>query len=66
MNFPRLSPIDNLTEPKVRVRVTLRLALYRQSVLLAVKSLDTHDQRTFLQLILCDNSPYVTSSFMKR
>jgi hypothetical protein len=30
---------------KVRVRVTLRLAVYRQSVLLGVKPLENHDQR---------------------
>jgi hypothetical protein len=29
---------------KVRVRVTLQLAVYRQSVLLGDKPLETHDQ----------------------
>jgi hypothetical protein len=32
---------------KVKVKVTLRLAVYRQSVRLGVKSLKTHDQRFF-------------------
>jgi hypothetical protein len=30
-----------------QVKVTLRLAVYRQSVHLGVKSLETHDQRFF-------------------
>jgi hypothetical protein len=37
----------------VRVRVTLRLAVYRQSFRLGAKSLETHDQRFFLQLNPC-------------
>jgi hypothetical protein len=42
------------TEPssKVKVKVTLRLAIYHQSVHLAAKPLETHDQR-FFQLNLC-------------
>jgi hypothetical protein len=32
---------------KVKVRLTLRLAVYRQSVCLGVKPLETHDQRFF-------------------
>jgi hypothetical protein len=32
---------------KVNVRVTLRLGVYRQSVRLGVKPLETHDQRFF-------------------
>jgi hypothetical protein len=31
-----------------KVRVTLRLAVYRQSVFLGVKPLEAHDQRLFL------------------
>jgi hypothetical protein len=30
---------------RYKVRVTLRLAVYRQSVLLGAKPLETHDQR---------------------
>jgi hypothetical protein len=45
---------------KVKVRVTLRLAVYHQSVHLGTKSPETHDQRFFFQLSLCDNSPYVS------
>jgi hypothetical protein len=44
-----------------KVKVTLQLAVYRQSVRLGVKPLETHDQ-TFFQLNSCGNSPYVTSS----
>jgi hypothetical protein len=45
---------------KVKVKVTLRLAVYRQSVLLGVKLLETHDHK-FFQLNLCGISHYVTS-----
>jgi hypothetical protein len=52
---------------KVKVKVTLRPAVYRQSVYLGVKPLETHDQRFyFLQLSPCANSPYVTSSLTRR
>jgi hypothetical protein len=34
-------------EVKVKVKVTLRLAVYRQSVHLGVKPLETHDQIFF-------------------
>jgi hypothetical protein len=33
-----------ITQLRVRVRITLRLAVYRQSVHLGVKPLETHDQ----------------------
>jgi hypothetical protein len=46
--------------------VTLLLAVYRQSVCLGVKHLQTHDQRFFPQLNPCDISPYVTSSLTRR
>jgi hypothetical protein len=32
---------------KVKVKVTLRLAVYRQSVRLGARPLETHDQRSF-------------------
>jgi hypothetical protein len=51
---------------KVKVRVALRLAVYRQSVRLGVKPLETHDQTFFLQLNSCGNSPYVASSLTRR
>jgi hypothetical protein len=51
---------------KVKVKVTLRLAVYRQSVRLGVKPLETHDQIFFFQLNSCDNSPYVASSLTRR
>jgi hypothetical protein len=50
---------------QVKVKVTLRLAVYRQSFRLGVKPLETRDQR-FFQLNPCGNSPYVTSSLTKR
>jgi hypothetical protein len=55
------SPIDyKLTklEIKVKFKVTLRLAVYRQSVCLGVKPIETHDQRFFsFQLNPCGISP---------
>jgi hypothetical protein len=51
----RGKPTDNWTalhSVKVKVKVTLRLAVYRQSVRRDVKSLETHDQR-FFQLNSC-------------
>jgi hypothetical protein len=36
-----------LLKVKVKVKVTLRLVVYRQSVRLGVKSLETHDQTFF-------------------
>jgi hypothetical protein len=50
------------TAVRVRVRVTLRLAFYRQSFRLSDKPLETHDQYFFFQLNTCGHSPYVTSS----
>jgi hypothetical protein len=46
---------------KVKVKFTLRLAVYRQLVRLGVKPLETHDHR-FFQLNSCCYSPYVTFS----
>jgi hypothetical protein len=46
------------------LRVTLRLAVYRQSIRLGAKPLQTHDQY-FFHLNTCGYSPYVTSSLMK-
>jgi hypothetical protein len=51
---------------KFKVRVTLRLTVYSQSVRLGVKPLQTHDQRFFLQQNCCDNSLYVISSLTRR
>jgi hypothetical protein len=50
---------------RVRVRVTLRLAVYRQSVCLGDKPLKTHDQQFFSQLNTRGHSPHVTSSLMR-
>jgi hypothetical protein len=36
------------TESHLKVKVTLRLAVYRQSVRLGVNYLETHDQRSFI------------------
>jgi hypothetical protein len=43
---------------------TLRLAVYRQSLHLDVKPLETHDQR-FFQLNSCGNTLYVTPSLLQ-
>jgi hypothetical protein len=52
---------------KVKVKVALRLAVYRQSVLrLGIKPLETCDQGIFFQLNLCGNSHCVTSSLTRR
>jgi hypothetical protein len=49
---------------KVSVKFTSRLAVYRESVQLGVKSFQTYEKRSFLQLNICGNSPSVTSSLM--
>jgi hypothetical protein len=46
---------------RVRVRVTLRLTVYRQSLRLGDKPLETHDQQYFLSTEICGHSPNVTS-----
>jgi hypothetical protein len=51
-----------LTQLTVRVRVTLRLAVYCQSVPLGDKSLETHGQQFLSQLNPSGHSPHVTSS----
>jgi hypothetical protein len=49
-----------------KVKVTLPLAVYRQSVRL-VKPFETHDERLFFfQRNPCGHRPYVTSSFTRR
>jgi hypothetical protein len=58
---PRLLPRQKMPLVISQSQVTLRLAVYRQSVCLGVKLLETHDQR-FFQLKPCVHSPYVTSS----
>jgi hypothetical protein len=59
--FPPLASVE------VKAKVTLRLAVYRQSVRLGVKPLETHDQRSFFfRLNPCGNSPYVTFSLTRR
>jgi hypothetical protein len=47
------------------MRVTLRLAVYRQSVRLGVESLQTHGQIFFSQLNTCGHTPYITSSMTR-
>jgi hypothetical protein len=46
-----------------KLRVTLQLAIYRPSVHLGDKPLETHDHH-FFQLNTCGHSPYVTYSLM--
>jgi hypothetical protein len=49
----------------VRVRVTLRLVVYRQSVRLGEKPVATHDQQFFLQLNTCCYRTYLISSLTR-
>jgi hypothetical protein len=51
---------------KVKIKVTLRLAVYSQSVRLGVKPLKTRYKIFFFRLNSCGNSPYVTSSLTRR
>jgi hypothetical protein len=51
---------------KVKVKVTLRLAVYRQSVLLVAKPLETHDQRILFKLNPRGYSLYATSYLARR
>jgi hypothetical protein len=51
---------------RVRVRVSLRLAVYRQSVRLGDKPLQSQGHTFFFQLNTCVNSPYLTSSLTRR
>jgi hypothetical protein len=58
--------LSAITEGRVRVRVTLRLALYCQSVLPGAKPLEGHDQRIFSsKLNPCSHSPYVTPTLAR-
>jgi hypothetical protein len=59
-----LDPASTRNYWTLRVRVTLRLADYRQSVRLGAKPLETHG-RNFFQLNTCSHSPYVTSSLTR-
>jgi hypothetical protein len=50
---------EGRTSVKVKVKFTLRLVFYRQSVSVCVKPLETHDQTFFFQLNPCGNNPHV-------
>jgi hypothetical protein len=50
----------DVTNFEVKVKVALRLAVYRQSFRLGTRHPEDHDQR-FFQLNSCGHSPYVTS-----
>jgi hypothetical protein len=62
-NTSRRTENRTLSETE-KVRVTLRLAVYRQSVRLGAKPLETHGLH-FFQLNTCSHSPYVTSSLTR-
>jgi phosphohistidine phosphatase SixA len=49
---------------KHKVKITLRMEVYRQSVHLGAKTLEAHDQ-SFFQLNPCGHNPYVTSSLTR-
>jgi hypothetical protein len=57
-------PYGGLVREWIRVGVTLRLAVYCQSVHLGAKHFETHDQY-FFQLNICGYNPYVTSSLTR-
>jgi hypothetical protein len=54
-----------MTAWRVRVRVTLPLAVYRQSVRLGAEPLETHGQSCFSQLNTCGHSLYIISSLTR-
>jgi hypothetical protein len=58
-------PPHGLNGRKVRVRVTLRLTLYRQSVRLGAQPLQNHGPYFFSQRNTCGYSPYITSSLTR-
>jgi hypothetical protein len=62
LNITKTRSSGRNQSPYFRVRVTLRLAVYRESVRLGAKPLETHDQRFFFG----GNSPYVTSSLTRK
>jgi hypothetical protein len=51
---------------KIKVKVTLRLAVYRKSSRFGVKPLGTYNRDLFFQMNPCVISPYVTSSLTRR
>jgi hypothetical protein len=61
--YPNLPPHGHQLDG--RVRVTLRLAVYRQLVRLGFKPLETYDQCLFFQQNTYGYTPYVTSSLMR-
>jgi hypothetical protein len=65
----QLSTLESkyLSKVRVKVKVTVWVAIYRQSFRLGVKPPETNNQRYFFfQLSPCGNSPYVRSSLMRR
>jgi hypothetical protein len=67
LSFSGPSPVGLMT--KIKVKITLRLAVYGKSVRLGAKLLEDDDQRflffSFFQLKPCGHSPYVTSSLTR-
>jgi hypothetical protein len=59
-NFKSNSQLKN-----VKVQITLRLAVYRQSVCLGDKPLETQRQNFSFQLYTCGHSPHVTCSLTR-
>jgi hypothetical protein len=69
-NCPRPQlPASYFSQPQLstqlKVKVTLQLAVYRQSVRLSAKPLEDHHQISF-QRNHCGHSPYVTCSLTRR
>jgi hypothetical protein len=65
-NPPPRGGLRTLLTLRSTVRATLRLEIYRQSIRLGAKPLETHYHNFFLQLNPCGHSPYVTSSLTRR
>jgi hypothetical protein len=60
-----LQPLNRLNRVRARVRLTLRLEVYRQSVRHGAEALETHSQNLFSQMNTCGDTPYITSSLTR-
>jgi hypothetical protein len=60
-----LGLVSTTSESESESRVTLRPAVYRQSVRIGAEPLATHGQNFFSQLNTCGHSPYITSSLTR-
>jgi hypothetical protein len=63
LNWP--SNVLQVTAGRSHSQSYFTTGVYRQSVRLDVKPLETHDQRFLFSMSPCGNSPYVTSSLTR-